>query len=86
MGRDYRKREEVMNIKSGDVKPARGQAKTDVIGEVLTKVQLFAHEHNISFWIVAHPAKPMKLKDGSMATISLYDVADSAHFYNMIKY
>jgi len=57
--------------------------KTDFIGKCLTKIQLFARKYNISFWIVAHPAKSRKLSDGSFPKVHMYDIADSAHFYNM---
>jgi len=57
---------------------------TEFIGQCLTRIQMFAREKGISFWIVAHPSKPAKLKDGSVASCSLYDVSDSANWYNMI--
>jgi len=57
---------------------------TEFIGQCLTRIQMFSREKGISFWIVAHPSKPPKLKDGSVASCSLYDVSDSANWYNMI--
>ena len=62
----------------------KGISSTEYIGQSLTKIQIFARKYGISFWVVAHPAKPMKKKDGTYPEFTLYDVADSAHFYNMI--
>lgn len=61
-----------------------GQSNTDYIGECLTRIQMFSRKYNIQFWIIAHPAKPMKTKDGNVASVSLYDISDSAHWYNMV--
>ena len=61
----------------------QGVSGTKWVGRELTKIQMFARQHNISFWIVAHPAKPIKLKDGSYAQVTMYDISDSAHWYNM---
>lgn len=58
--------------------------QTEFIGRCLTKIQMFSRQRGISFWIVAHPAKPMKLKDGSMPSFTLYDISDSSHWYNMV--
>jgi len=62
----------------------KGISNTDFIGAALTRIQMFAREKGISFWIVAHPAKPKKLANGKNCSISLYDVSDSSHWYNMI--
>lgn len=62
----------------------KGMSTTEFIGSALTRIQMFSRQNNISFWIVAHPAKPTKLKDGSWPAITLYDVSDSANWFNMI--
>ena len=64
-------------------KPA-GMSNTDYIGKALTRIQMFSRQRGISFWIVAHPSKPMRLKDASIASVTLYDVSDSANWFNMI--
>ena len=61
-----------------------GQNETDFVGQCLTRIQMFTRQKGISFWIVAHPSKPMKNKDGSLASLSLYDISGSAHWYNMV--
>jgi len=60
-----------------------GMNETKYIGKVLSKMQIMAREHNISLWIVAHPAKPKKLQDGGYAKVTMYDISDSANWYNM---
>lgn len=55
----------------------------EFIGKVLTRIQMFARQYGIAFFVIAHPTKPSKLRDGSQATLTLHDIADSAHFYNM---
>lgn len=65
------------------IKPS-GMSETKFIGRALTRISMFAKQKNIQFWIVAHPAKPAKLKDGSWARCTLYDISDSAHWYNMV--
>lgn len=59
------------------------EKETEYIGRVLTKFQMLAREYNIHIFIVAHPTKPMKNKDGSYASVTLYDISGSAHWYNM---
>ncbi|MCP3681777.1 MAG: AAA family ATPase [bacterium] len=62
----------------------KGESRTELIGKRLTEIQIFARQFGISFWVVAHPAKPVKMKNGDYPNLTLYDVADSAHFYNMV--
>jgi len=62
----------------------KGMNNTEFIGQALTRIQMFSRQNNISFWIVAHPSKPLKLKNGGFSTVTLYDVNDSANWYNMI--
>ncbi len=60
-----------------------GMSETKYIGRCLARLQMLAREHNLSIWVVAHPAKPQKKKDGSFAATTLYDISGSAEFYNM---
>jgi len=61
-----------------------GRNKTDFIGQTLTRIQMFSRQKGISFWIVAHPAKPMRTQKGTFASVTLYDISDSANWYNMV--
>jgi len=61
-----------------------GMSDHEFIGHTLLRLQMFAREKGIQFYVVAHPSKPSRTKDGSFAKISLYDISGSAHWYNMI--
>lgn len=60
------------------------QSETEYIGACLAKAASFATALNLSFWIVAHPQKIQRDKDGNLRRPGLYDVAGSAHWINMI--
>lgn len=55
---------------------------TEFIGNSLRKTRKFARRNNIHLWIVAHPTKPMKLKDGTYPVVELYDIQGSSHWRN----
>jgi len=57
-------------------------SETDFIGLWLMNCRRFARKHNINIWIVCHPAKPQKEKNGTFQVPTLYDLAGSAHWYN----
>lgn len=61
---------------------APGQTMTQYIGESLIKIRQFARTHRIHIWVVAHPTKMHKNEDGGYPVVTLYDIADSAHWYN----
>jgi len=60
-----------------------GMNKTDHIGRCLSRMQMVAREYNIHFFVAAHPSKQGRKKDGTFPIPSLYDVSDSAHWFNM---
>lgn len=62
---------------------AKDQTVTEYIGRALRRIKAFVRQYNISFWIVAHPTKPIK---GSNDIPSLYDISDSAHWANKADY
>ena len=48
------------------------------------KILAFSNEHNVHFFIVAHPTKiPLEIGQKTRRVPTLYDIAGSAHFYNM---
>lgn len=60
-----------------------GQSETKYIGESLDKISMFCEEHNVHCFLVAHPTKVPKSKDGNGYEIpSMYSISGSANFYN----
>jgi hypothetical protein len=58
------------------------ETQSDTIGNVLTDLIGFTRRHNLSTFVVAHPAKQEKGKDGKYKIVSGYDIAGSANFFN----
>lgn len=58
------------------------QNETKYIGESLDKIAVFCEENNVHCFLVAHPKKISKNKDGIFEIPNLYDIAGSANFYN----
>lgn len=61
----------------------KDQTITEYIGRSLRRIKAFIRQYNVSFWIVAHPTKPIK---GNNERPSLYDISDSAHWANKADY
>lgn len=61
----------------------RDESLTEYVGRAIRRVKAFARQHNVAFWIVAHPTKPQK---GVNQMPSLYDVSDSANWSNKADY
>lgn len=61
-----------------------GQSETEYISDSLRKMRSFARNFNIHLWIVAHPTKMQKMKDGSNRydIPTPYDIAGSANWRN----
>lgn len=52
------------------------------IGNMMRDLRSFAREHGIHIWLIAHPKKLSKLKQGVYEVPTGYDVGDSSHYYN----
>lgn len=52
------------------------------IGNMMRDLRSFAREHQIHIWLVAHPKKLAKVKQGVYEVPTGYDVGDSSHYYN----
>jgi twinkle protein len=52
------------------------------IGNMMRDLRAFAREHGIHIWLVAHPKKLTKIKQGAYEVPTGYDVGDSSHYYN----
>ncbi len=60
--------------------------ETDVIRDILRKIIFFAQQNDVLVFLVAHPTKLQPDKDGIVKAPNLYDIAGSAHFFNMADY
>lgn len=59
-----------------------GITKTDDINTALLRILTFAQRQQIVVFVMAHPAKIGRNKDGSVPTPTLSDISGSIHFYN----
>lgn len=60
-----------------------GLSETDYIGRCLQRGRAFGRRHGCNLWIVAHPAKMQKPKDGGgIEAPGPYDISGSAHWAN----
>ena len=55
---------------------------TEYVGMAIRQMKRFARKYQIHLIVVAHPAKMRKNDDGQYPIPSLYDISDSAHWYN----
>lgn len=58
------------------------QTETEYVSCVLTKIRQFARNYGVHVWLVAHPAKLYKDKDGKYPVPTPYDISGSAHYRN----
>lgn len=63
-----------------------GMTETRFISVTLTKIREFCRDNHVHGYIVAHPTKMQKDKDGNYMIPTGYDVAGSAHFYNKLDF
>jgi twinkle protein len=59
-----------------------GMTETEYVSHALKRMRQFARRHGIHLWVVAHPAKLYREKDGSYPVPTLYDISGSAHWRN----
>lgn len=55
---------------------------TEYVGFAIRQLKRFARKYQVHLIVVAHPAKMRKNEDGQYPIPSLYDISDSAHWYN----
>lgn len=60
----------------------KGETITEYTGRAIKRFKKFAQKFNIHLVIVAHPAKMRRKEDGTYPVPTLYDISDSAHWYN----
>jgi twinkle protein len=59
-----------------------GKSETDYISECLTKLRRFTRRTQIHTWLIAHPQKMLKNKEGKYDVPTPYDISGSAHWRN----
>ena len=63
-------------------KRPNGRSETEYISEALSVLRQFARNWRVHVWLVAHPTKMERDKNGKRPVPTPYDVSGSAHFYN----
>jgi twinkle protein len=59
-----------------------GMTETDYVSFILTEVLKLARSADAHIWLVVHPAKIPRNKDGTRPVPTPYDISGSAHWYN----
>ena len=59
-----------------------GISETEYISETLSTIRQWAREFEVHVWIVAHPMKLQKDRDGKYPVPTPYDISGSAHWRN----
>jgi len=65
-----------------DHSPLAGQNETQWTNHELMCFRQWVRDMQVHGWIVAHPQKPQRTKDGKQARPTLYDINGSAAWYN----
>lgn len=59
-----------------------GMTETEYISQALSQIRNFARRNGVHVWVVAHPAKMQKEKEGGYPVPTPYDISGSAHWRN----
>lgn len=57
-------------------------SETEYISHTLTTLRRYARDFNVALFLVAHPMKMQKDKDGNYPVPRPYDISGSAHWFN----
>jgi twinkle protein len=60
----------------------QGQTETEYVSVCLKRMRQFSRQYQIHTWLVAHPTKLYRNKNGEYPVPTLYDISGSAHFRN----
>jgi twinkle protein len=60
----------------------RELSETEYISHALKRIRQFGRKNGVHVWIVAHPAKLYRDKDGNYPVPTMYDISSSAHWRN----
>ena len=59
-----------------------GMSETEYVSQTLSDVIRWTRERACHLWLVAHPSKMQRNKDGKLPVPTPHDVSGSAHFWN----
>ena len=59
-----------------------GMSETEYVSQTLSEVITWVRERNCHLWLVAHPSKMQRNKEGKLPVPTPHDVSGSAHFWN----
>jgi twinkle protein len=59
-----------------------GEMMVDYIARSIRELRRLAQQQGLSVWVVAHPTKEVKGRDGKVTIPTLYDVEGAAHWFN----
>lgn len=62
--------------------PKSAMSQTEYTGFAVKQLKKFAARHQVHVAVIAHPAKMQRNKEGKYPMPTLYDIADSAHWFN----
>lgn len=57
-------------------------SETEYVSHALTRIRNWARRRGVQVWVVAHPTKLQKDKDGGYPAPTPYDISGSAHWFN----
>lgn len=61
---------------------AKDESETEYVSRVLRTMRQWARQHGVHVWLVVHPTKLYRDKNGKYPVPNLWDAAGSAHFRN----
>lgn len=59
-----------------------GMSETEYISQSLKRIRVFARQRGVHVWVVIHPSKLYRDKEGEYPVPTLYDCSGSAHWRN----
>lgn len=59
-----------------------GMSETEYVSSTLSHALQFVRDHKVHLWLVAHPSKLQRGKDGKLPIPTPHDVSGSVHFWN----
>ncbi|MBO0332613.1 toprim domain-containing protein [Sneathiella sp. CAU 1612] len=60
----------------------KNQTETEFVSQLISKIKRFCRTHDVTVWVVAHPAKMQRDQNGDQPMPDLYSISGSAHWFN----